>query len=120
MNTSRIFHGEPGIEDYCRKRGFRIAYPERMSLREQVRLFNSHKVFLGIQGSAFHTTLFRVGNERAHHVYLGNERGRTYALIDSLLGTPSHFVQCVSRMPGKTKHRQLDVDEAIAGLSRHL
>ena len=67
MNTSRIFHGEPGIEDYCRKRGFRIAYPERMSLREQVRLFNSHKVFLGIQGSAFHTTLFRVGNERAHH-----------------------------------------------------
>ena len=25
MNTSRIFHGEPGIEDYCRKRGFRIA-----------------------------------------------------------------------------------------------
>ena len=91
-----------------------------MSLREQVRLFNSHKVFLGIQGSAFHTTLFRVGNERAHHVYLGDERGRTYALIDSLLGTSSHFVQCVSRMPGKTKHRQLDVDEAIAGISRHL
>ena len=120
MNTSRIFHGEPGIEDYCRKRGFRIAYPERMSLREQVRLFNSHKVFLGIQGSAFHTTLFRVGNERAHHVYLGDKRGPTYALIDSLLGTSSHFVQCVSRMPGKTKHRQLDVDEAIAGLSRHL
>ena len=52
-HTSRVFHGELEIENYCRRRGFRIVYPERMSLRRQVRLFNAHNVFLGIQGSAF-------------------------------------------------------------------
>lgn len=119
-HTSRVFHGELEIEDYCRRRGFRIVYPERMSLRRQVRLFNAHNVFLGIQGSAFHTTLFRVGDETAHHVYLGDESGPTYALIDSLLGTSSDFVRCVLRTPGKAKHRQLDVKEAIAGIDRHL
>ena len=62
------FDGELEVEQYYAARGCRVVHPESLSLRDRVRLFNAHDVFIGIQGSAFHTGLFRIRRKRAAHL----------------------------------------------------
>ena len=117
-NTSRSFANEQAIEEFCRQRRFKIIYPEQLSLRNQVRVFNAHDVFVGIQGSAFHSTLFRVADRKAHHVYLSEKNGPTYALIDALVGNSWHLIPCASPVPGEAKRLELDARRAIDGIAR--
>ena len=86
-SSGRTILGEEAVEQYCRSRGFLVVHPERMSLRNQVQLFNTHETFVGVLGSAFHSTLFRLVGP-ARHVYLYDSgRARpTYRLIDELMG----------------------------------
>ena len=116
-HTSRTFANEREIEEFCRKRGFKIVHPEQLSLRDQVKLFNSHDVFVGVQGSAFHSALFRVVDRRVHHVYLGEKNGATYGLIDSLMKNSWHHITCAIPTPGKAKHLELDADRATRGIA---
>ena len=58
--SERTILGEEAVGQYCRSRGFLVVHPERMSLRNQVQLFNTHETFVGVLGSAFHSTLFRL------------------------------------------------------------
>ena len=119
---SRRFDGELEIEQYCAARGCRVVQPESLSLREQVRLFNAHDVFIGIQGSAFHTALFRLRRKRAVHLYLHSaERARSaknYDLLDALTGTASYRIICTTRM--HRMHFALDARKAIGGIAAHL
>ena len=92
--SQRTILGEEAVEQYCRSRGFLVVHPERMSLRNQVQLFNTHETFVGVLGSAFHSTLFRLVGP-ARHVYLCDSgRARpTYRLYRTRF--PGHtFVLC--------------------------
>ena len=117
----RRFDGELAVEKYCRSRGFRIVHPQQLSLADQVRLFNTHDVFIGIEGSAFHTSLFRLRKERACHIYLrsaGRAGSRNFDLIDSLTGNASHRIVCATER--RAEHFSLDARAAIDGISTHL
>ena len=118
----RRFDGELEIEQYCAARGFRIVHPEYLSLRDQVRLFNAHDVFIGIQGSAFHTSLFRLRRKRVCHIYLcGANRERwsvNYDAIDSLMGNASYRITCAARRG--FQHFALDARTAIDGIASHV
>ena len=121
--THRAFFREREVEQHCRSRGFLVVYPERMSLRDQARLFNEHHVFVGPPGSAFHTTLFRFVSSSAHHVYLTSGSGvkpsSTQGLIDSAVGNTADSIACATRIQG-TIDRVLDPRRAIEGIERVL
>ncbi len=89
------YRGEQPIEDYCRKSGYRIVYPEELSLKEQIEMFNRHDTFVGLIGSAFHSIMFRLPGRAAKCVYLGNDTPNTnYANIDKLMGNEALYVDC--------------------------
>ena len=105
--SQRTILGEEAVEQYCRSRGFLVVHPERMSLRNQVQLFNTHETFVGVLGSAFHSTLFRLVGP-ARHVYLYDSgRARpTYRLIDELMETlPSRFAARTALRIGRSSGR---------------
>ena len=117
------FDGELEVEQYCAARGCRVVHPESLSLRDQIRLFNAHDVFIGIQGSTFHTALFRLRRKRAVHLYLHSaERApsaKNYDLQDALMGTASYRIICATPIHGK-RHFALDARKAIGGIAAHL
>ena len=53
--------GEAELEDLLREQGFAIAYPETMTIEDQVRLINSHADIFSSLGSAAHNILFALG-----------------------------------------------------------
>ena len=118
----RRFDGELEIEQYCAARGCRVVHPETLSLRDQVRLFNAHDVFIGIRGSAFHTALFRIRRKRAVHLYLCSAKptrsSKNYDLLDALTGTASYRIICAT--PMHVRHFALDARKAIGGIAAHL
>ena len=121
--VSRRFDGELEIEKYCEAQGFRIVHPDWLSLSDQIRLFNAHDVFIGIEGSAFHTSLFRLRRKRACHIYLCSAdrapSSMNYDLVDSLMGNASHRIVCATSRGG-FRHFALDARKAIDGIASHL
>lgn len=119
---ARRFDGELEIKQYYAARGCRVVHPESLSLRDQVRLFNAHDVFIGIQGSAFHKGLFRLRRKRAVHLYLcraGSASTDNYKLLDALTGTASYRIICATPIHGN-RHFALDTRKAIGGIAAHL
>lgn len=116
------YQGEMPIEQYCRGRGFRIVYPERMSLQAQARLVNKHDVFIGLRGSAFHTLLFRFIERRATAIYLrvGDRQGANYRAIDDLMGNEAQIIDCVRRIPDRRMAFACDSEMAMSGISEAL
>ncbi len=117
------FVGEHSIEEYCRNSGFRIVYPERLSLREQIEMVNSHDTFVGLLGSAFHSLMFRLPGRPARCIYLssGQRAGGNYANIDSLMDNESRIIDCCD--PDEASHQdkifRCNSDIAIKQLSEY-
>ena len=122
QRARRRFDGELAVEKYCKGRGIKVVHPEYLSFADQVRLFNTHDIFIGIEGSAFHTSLFRLSQERACHIYLCSAdhepRSANFGLIDSLAGNVSHKIDCAAELG--PKHFSLDIRKAVDGISSHL
>jgi hypothetical protein len=113
-----IFDGESRVEQYCRDHGWRIVYPEKLSLQKQAALANEHCVFAGCIGSAFHSLLFRFVGQKCRFLYLGmNKRYPNYELMDQLLGADSQYIDCITRAENRDKVRCIDFDRAVTGLS---
>jgi len=47
--------GEEYLEKYFRECGIEVIYPEQMSVEEQVKLYNSSRLIIMVEGSAYHT-----------------------------------------------------------------
>ncbi len=98
--------GEGQIERYCIDNNFRILYPEKMSLREQVIAFNEHDIFVGLIGSAFHSVLFRGMSNKSINIYLGPKIfNENYKLIDKLMGNESHHIQCCEVLEERRRYK---------------
>lgn len=122
-------HDEMPIEEYCRARGFKIAYPESMSLKEQVVLFNKHDVFVGCAGSAFHSLLFRFVDRKTITIYLMpvKNHNSNYKLIDEMMGNEAHYIDCIRSISGSVRSLSdprksycCDTKSAIEGISNVL
>jgi len=119
--THRALWREDRLLGELRKRGFKVIYPETMSLAEQVAVFNAHETYVGPLGSAFHNTLF--SREPCMNVYLAGDLGENYLLFDACKGNASVWIRCVDALfsfkPGVRKNMRLDCQAALAGLEKH-
>jgi capsular polysaccharide biosynthesis protein len=81
-NQKRRIENEVEVEDFLRKKGFIVIFPEQMTLMDQINLFNAAGLIVGPAGSAFHTILFLRNKPRIE--IFTNFINLNYVLIDSL------------------------------------
>ena len=107
---------EEEIEKYCMENGCAVVHPERLSLIEQIELFNKHDVFVGCEGSAFHSVLLRYVDRPLTLIYLARQGPvPNFELIDEAMGNKVHYIRCYYRKEGE-KELQCDPEEAISVL----
>jgi hypothetical protein len=87
--------GEPELEDLLRDNGFAIAYPETMTIEEQVRLINGHSDIFSTLGSAAHNILFALAKPRLHLLAFRDNIPANYFLCSALAEAPTTFVNCL-------------------------
>lgn len=117
----KTYFGEETVESHCREVGCKIVYPECLSLKEQIALFNTHDIFIGCVGSAFHTLLYRFVDRKAINVYLAAERPNpNYSLIDNLMHNESHYIRCAGPVQDVRKTFELDSKMAIGDIDKIL
>lgn len=118
LTKANLFYDhEIEVEDACRRQGWKIVYPERLTLAAQAELANAHNIFAGCVGSAFHTLLFRMDDAPLHCVYLGVERTYpNYLMMDQLLQAHSEYVPCIVRSDKSERHRAIVLEKALPAL----
>jgi hypothetical protein len=87
--------GEAELEEVLRTNGFRIAYPETMSIANQVRMINAHADIVSPLGSAAHSILFARHQPRLHMLAGRDDIPANYFLCSALAGAPTTFVNCL-------------------------
>src|SRR5215210_5194987 len=94
-SRERLVVGESELEDLLREHGFAIAYPETMTIEDQIRLINSHSdIFSGV-GSAAHSILFALGQLRLHLLANRDSIPANFFLCSALTDVPTTFVNCL-------------------------
>jgi len=90
------------------KLGFKIVFPENLTLEEQVSLFSSHAKVGGIAGSALHTMLFSKKKHDVLGLYFERAIQSNFQLIDEVLGNNAKYLypQDLTEVePGGSFHR---------------
>jgi capsular polysaccharide biosynthesis protein len=88
--------GEAELEEILRQNGFRIAYPETMSLVDQVRMINQHKTIFSPIGSAAHSILFALHQPAIHLLADRDDIPANYFLCSAIAAAPTTFVNAVA------------------------
>jgi hypothetical protein len=88
--------GEAELEDVLRENGFFVAYPETMTIADQIRLINQHTNVFSSLGSAAHSVLFARNQPRLHLLASRDDLPANYFLCSALAGAPTTFVDCLS------------------------
>ncbi len=57
-NNIRVLDNIDNIEAIVKKYGYKVVYPESMSLKEQINMFANSKIIIGEDGSALHNSIF--------------------------------------------------------------
>ena len=102
LNTNHDGHvicGETVFEDYLRAEGVTVISPEKLPVREQVRLLCASENVIGFVGSAFHTLLL-CADTPAKIFYLNRKKAAVnpqYPLIDKVLNINGHYIDAVVR-----------------------
>lgn len=83
IDTTRAI-GELELEQLLAGEGFKIVRPEIHSIDEQIRIFNSARIYVGCLGSAMHNLLYATQNPEV--IFLCRDRpiNKNYLLIDSI------------------------------------
>lgn len=111
-----MYKGQEEVDDFCRDQGFRVIFPETLSLEEQIAIFNQHDTFIGFFGSAFHTLMLRWRETSAMNIFLGPENPNpTYFYIDQLMGNTTHHINCCNVIEDLRLY-ECDPKRAIAGI----
>ena len=92
--------GEAQLEDVLRVNGFLVAYPERMTLADQVRLYNRHADIIAMWGSAAHAAvLFSLNRPRVHWLSNPTVHNHDYFLSVAVSGARATFVNSWEAAP---------------------
>lgn len=54
------YRDEDKLETFLEERGVQIVHPQYLSLSEQIKVYNRHRVIIGIAGSGMHNTVFQL------------------------------------------------------------
>ncbi|ELR98133.1 hypothetical protein GLO73106DRAFT_00019580 [Gloeocapsa sp. PCC 73106] len=97
------YKGEEKLEKLLIKHNCNIVYPETISVEEQIRLINKHKIIIAMTGSALHNICFGLKPKKIV-INIANEenfvpqkeqplpRGTNYILLDQCCETRSYYV----------------------------
>ncbi len=94
-SRQRPIVGEAELEELLRENGFAIAYPETLSIEDQIRLINSHATIFSSLGSAAHSILFACHNPRLHLLASQDAIPSNFYLCSMLADAPTTFVNCL-------------------------
>lgn len=95
---NRNIIGERDLEEKLRQKGVLIAYPEQLSLEEQIHLFNKHQVIIGCIGSALHGILFDIfGGKKMIYLSDKNRIDKSFLMIDAIKSLDSVYVGTLSQ-----------------------
>jgi hypothetical protein len=86
-------YGEKAIEKIFKKNGFKIIYPEKISIYKQVRLMKNCKHLAGIAGSALHLSLFAKNNIECTTILRSDDVFRIQIYINSFKNNQSNYVE---------------------------
>ena len=110
------------------EKGYAIAFPERLTLEQQIYLINKHETIIGVMGSAFHGALFDLSPEACRNVvYLtekissaNNSRILTFIIIDILKSLNSTYISAIdgTEYPWKARVESaaIDLETTLRGL----
>lgn len=108
----RTIVGEAELEELLLQNKFRVVYPEKLTLDDQVRLFNQHAdVFAGV-GSAVHNVLFALNRPRLHLLTPGVPE-QDFFLVSAVAGAKTTFLNCLGKWEGPATPLLLDVPPLI-------
>jgi capsular polysaccharide biosynthesis protein len=83
--------GERELEDYIQNHGWRVLKTDLLSFEDQISLFRSDNMIMGLQGSALHMCLF--SRPRSDVVHLCRSAGqRAYYMLDNLSGVKATYL----------------------------
>jgi hypothetical protein len=94
-SSQRLMIGEDQLEELLRQTGFRIAYPEKMSFEDQVRLINGHADIFSNAGSAAQNVLFALHKPSLHLLTNGADFSPDYFMHNTLVGAPTSFINAL-------------------------
>lgn len=89
-----LVKGEAELEKYLQKEGFYIVHPEKITVAEQVRLYEQAELICGFVGSAFHT-LILVNNCPAKVIHFKRTRtfNQNYHLVINTKKIDGEFIE---------------------------
>jgi capsular polysaccharide biosynthesis protein len=116
---NRFLVNEVALDEALAARGFLIAHPQEMDLAEQIKLFNTHRTFVGCVGSAFHSTLMTLNGEAiTTHILSEKFPNVNCLLIDAIVGNESHYVSTCVKSPHDPGQLTIDVESTLGYLNQ--
>jgi capsular polysaccharide biosynthesis protein len=115
-HAQRRMRNEDELEAELARLGARIAHMQDFTLAEQIALMNSHRVFIGAWGSAFHNLLFCLNpSEVSTYVLISRWLPRDFVLVDTIVGNHAHYlaVQNHAETYQETRETEVDVEATL-------
>lgn len=89
--SQRAHIGEAALEEVLRDNGFRVEYPERLPLVEQIRLAATHRTLVTSTGSASHLAFFaRPGAEM--HIFCYGDLLEHHIVTSEMVNLPTTYL----------------------------
>lgn len=111
--------GERDLEAALRERGYRIVYPEMLTIDDQIRVFNEHTDYVGIYGAPCHSVLFS-RQRPTLHLLAGDRLPLDYQTTSALAGASVMTVQCLAGAPDAPGTHMLHMAGALAYLDHEV
>jgi len=121
-HSNRRILNEDKLEKILLENNFTIVYPETLTLKEQIFLVNKHKFIVGTWGSAFHTILFSLSDQK--NIVSISDKDlliSDFFLIDALKSVNSTYIAGIMAVDNQSSNtilgdKYLDMDVVLAGL----
>lgn len=84
--------GEKQIENVFKKNGYKVFYPERLGIKDQISLLKGCKKFAGVAGTALHNALFAEDGIECIYINRSMDVCSPQLLIDKLKSFNIYFV----------------------------
>ncbi len=119
MLTSGVtrLEGEDYVAQTLSDAGYQIAFPEQMSVAEQVNLFRKARLIVGTAGSAFHTQAFARHND-GDRIVLSYDSfvSSNFKLLDKVFGGTTHY-RSISRHVERVEQPDFQIGYALRNAS---
>lgn len=107
--------GEARLVQELEKAGCVIAHPQELSIRDQIRLVNRHKLMAGPIGSPMHNHLFSLSPVTVTALWAEQSYWDILAMTTAAANRPLNLISCAGRA-GLGNDWDMDVDAALAHL----